>query len=108
VATSAVIAAAAAAKAFDDLLFAFRAADATAPARALPLTEIGIQPSSLLSRLERAGVVKPGTDTACRYLDERALRAYRQRQRSRSAIVALAGVAVLLAAALFALVHVRR
>jgi hypothetical protein len=108
VATSAVIAAAAAAKAFDDLLFAFRAADATAPTRALPLSAIGIQPSSLLSRLERAGVVKSGTDAACRYLDERALRAYRQRQRSRSALIALIGAAALLAAGLVALSHARR
>ena len=94
----AVAAAAAAARALDDLLFAFRTADATAPSRALPLRQIGIEPSATLARLEGAGVIKAGDDPASRYLDERALRAYQTKLQSRVAVVmAIAGGAVLFA-----------
>ena len=106
--TAGVVAAAAAAKAIDDLLFAFRAADATAISRALPLEQLGVQPSPLLSRLERAGVVLPGNDPARRYLDERALRAYLGRSRSRAAIMALIGMALILAAGGLAFLIARR
>jgi hypothetical protein len=94
--TAGVIAAAAAARALDDLLFAFRAADATAPSRARPPADLNVQPSALLSRLERAGVVLPGDDPTRCYLDERALRAYLGQSRSRATVIAALAMAVLL------------
>lgn len=96
-ATGAIIAAAAA-KEFNDFVLAFRLADATGPERARPLTEIGITSSRLLSRLESAGVVKPGADPASFYLDERALNVYRSQTKSRAAMLIAIGLGVCLAA----------
>ena len=94
----AVVSAGAAARALDDLLFAFRSADATAASRALTLGRIGIEPSAMLAQLERAGVVKPGDDPASRYLDERALRAYQaDQQRRLPFVLAIAGAFILFA-----------
>ena len=94
----AVVAAAAAARALDGLLFAFRTADATAAERALPLRRIGIEASPMLAQLERAGVIKTGDDPATRYLDERALHAYQTTRRPRLFVaLALAGAAMLFA-----------
>jgi hypothetical protein len=94
--TVGIVAAGAAARALEDLLFAFRSADATTAARARPLAEIGVTQSLQLGQLERAGVIKPGRDRATWYLDETALRTYRSK-RLRWPMLA-AGLAALLAA----------
>jgi len=92
----AVVVAGAAARALDDLLFAFRSADATAADRALPLRRIGLEPSATLARLEQAGVIKPGADPSSRYLDERALRTYQTRWQSRAWMAVAAASAIML------------
>jgi hypothetical protein len=105
----AVVAAGAAARALDDLLFAFRAADATAASRALPLRRIGVEPSAALANLERAGVIRAGADPTSRYLDERALRSYQmQQQRRLPVLLALAGAIMLFAAGAMAFLVSRR
>jgi hypothetical protein len=105
----AVVAGASAARALDNLLFAFRSADATAADRALPLRRIGIEPSAMLAQLERAGVVKAGADPTFRYLDERALREYQTRHQSRRAVVlAIAGAIMMFAAGAIAFLVSRR
>jgi hypothetical protein len=104
-----VSAGAAAARALDDLLFAFRSADATAAARALPLRRIGIEPSGMLAQLESAGVIKPGDDPTTRYLDERALRTYQTRQQPRVwYVLAIAGAGLLFALGVLAFLVSRR
>jgi hypothetical protein len=105
----AVVAAGAAARALDDLLFAFRSADATGASRALPLRRIGIEPSAMLAQLESAGVIRAGDDPTSRYLDERALRAYQmQQQRRLPVLLALAGAILLFAAGAMAFLVSRR
>jgi hypothetical protein len=81
---TALIAAAGAAsrRALEDLLYTFRAADATAPERAVRLTKLGVGTSEQLTMLQSAGVIKPG-DRDSWYLDERALRGYQTQSRSR-------------------------
>jgi hypothetical protein len=85
-------------RAFEDLLYVFRAADATAPDRARPLAKLGIEPSSMMAGLEQAGVIKPGDDPKSRYLDERALHEYtRRRQGTAIKILIVASGALFLA-----------
>ena len=97
-----------AARALNDLLFAFRATDATAAARALPLRRIGIEPSALLVDLERAGVIKTGDDPASRYLDEQALRAYQTQRRRLPALLAVAAAILSFAIGILAFLVSRR
>jgi len=106
----AAAAGAAARRAQDDLLFAFRLADATAPSRALPLRRLGIEPSPMLARLESAGVVKAGDDPVSRYLDERALRVFQSQQVSGARVVlaAVAGALALFAAGMLFFLASRR
>jgi hypothetical protein len=100
VAAAAAVIAANQRRAFDNLLFAFRQGDATAPPRARSLADLGVTQSSLLTGLQRAAVIVPGAQLGTFYLDERALHTYRSTKQKRAAIVAaLVGVAFLLVGA---------
>ena len=82
-ATVAVVAAAAAARAQQDLLERFRVSDATAPDRAQTLNTMGLEGSRVLDRFQAAGVICEVPASGGRYyLDEVAYAAYRRRRGS--------------------------
>jgi hypothetical protein len=84
------VVAASGARAVSNVLTAFRLADATAPARARPLAALGVRPSRTVAKLERVGAIRPGTEPATCYLDERAWLAHQRGAQSRATVVALA------------------
>ena len=90
-ATVAVIAAANARRAENDLLERFRVSDATAEGRAQTLSQLGLEGSRFLDRFQSSGVIReaPG-GRGQYYLDEVAFAAYqRQRRSPRAVAVAL-------------------
>jgi len=89
-ATDAGVSTAIGARAVANVLTAFRLADATAPTRARSLAALGVRPSRTVSRLERVGAIRPGTDPETRFLDERAWLAHQRSAQSRATVVALA------------------
>jgi hypothetical protein len=93
-ATVAVVAAAAAARAEQDLIERFRVSDATAPDRAQSLNKMGMEGSQVLDRLQAAGVICQAPASSGRYyLDEVAYAAYRRR-RQRNPVLAMVVVGI--------------
>jgi predicted Abi (CAAX) family protease len=96
------IAAAGAARLDADLLERFRVADATAAARAQPLSTLGVEGSMVFGRYQTAGVIRQTTPSSGRYyLDEVALAAYRRRKNP-AAMIAGVGILILAGIALAA------
>jgi hypothetical protein len=109
----AVVAAAAAAhaKRIQNVVDAFRLADATSPDRARALAELSLAPDAGLAELTKAAVLLPGRRAGTWYLSEAAYiarREARDRAATRSAvIVALIGTLILLSGVLIAVMVAR-
>jgi hypothetical protein len=110
-ATVAVIAAANARRAEADLLERFRVSDATAPGRAQTLSQLGLEGSRFLDRLQSVGVIRQDPSGGGRYyLDEVAVAAYRRQRdspRRRAVLLCAAGACILLAVAIFLMAQPR-
>jgi hypothetical protein len=103
-ATVAVLAAANARRAEADLLERFRVSDATAAGRAQTLSQLGLEGSGYLDRLQSAGVIRQDPGGGRYYLDEVAFAAYRRQRRSPRALavaLCLGGVAIILGVMIF-------
>ena len=109
----AVVAAAAAAhaKRIQNVVDAFRLAEATSPDRARALTELSIAPDAALAELTQAAVLLPGRRAGTWYLSEAAYiarREARDRAATRSVlIVAVVGALVALAGVVIAVMVTR-
>ena len=109
----AVVAAAAAAhaKRIQNVVDAFRLADATAPERARSLADVSVVPDAALEELTRAAVLLPGKRAGTWYLSEAAYiarREARDRAASRSVLaVAIVGAVIVLFGGLIAVIVAR-
>lgn len=93
------IAAAAHAKRVQDVVDAFRLADATAPARARSLADLAVVRDGVVDELSRANVLVPGAQAGTWYLSETAVVARRDAQShtGRNVVLGvLVGIAVVL------------
>lgn len=102
------IIAGAAAAARARVLERFRVLDATKPERAQTLESMGLSDDAALARLQRAGIVQPGLARDTLFLDEVALAASHNSGRQRALLLALAGMAIMVAVGLWAFIMARQ